>query len=118
MIGGRCPAASSTRSRVSRARGSAEVYATPNLMSEISLPARRASARPCSVRGTSTHPVKRFSRFHSDWPWRISTSLDMSSLPSLLLRAAQVAEHGLGHAGGLGLVLDLDGVLHQPLHAA
>jgi hypothetical protein len=29
---------------------------------------------PFSVRSTSHQPVKRFSRFQADWPWRINTS--------------------------------------------
>jgi len=32
---------------------------------------------PVGVRSTSTQPVKRFSRFQVDSPWRISTSLYM-----------------------------------------
>ncbi len=32
---------------------------------------------PCSVISTSAQPLKRFSRFHWDWPWRINTSLCM-----------------------------------------
>src|SRR5436305_525671 len=39
----------------------------------ISSPAARASAAPFSVTSTSHQPVKRFSRFHADWPWRIRT---------------------------------------------
>ena len=33
----------------------------------------RASASPAGVRSTSTHPVNRFSAFHSDSPWRSRT---------------------------------------------
>ena len=48
-----------------------------------------ACARPASVRSTSTHPVKRFSRFHVLWPWRSSTSWygAVAGLPSLLRHA-------------------------------
>ena len=35
---------------------------------------------PVGVRSTSVQPVKRFSRFQVDSPWRIKTSLYMSSL--------------------------------------
>ena len=35
---------------------------------------------PVGVRSTSVHPVKRFSRFQVDSPWRIRTSLCMVSL--------------------------------------
>src|SRR5476651_701167 len=38
---------------------------------------------PCSVRSTSTQPVKRFSLFHVDSPWRMSTSLYMMSVRSV-----------------------------------
>src|SRR3546814_10002159 len=34
---------------------------------------------PSGVTSTSHQPVKRFSRFHADWPWRINTSLGMSA---------------------------------------
>src|SRR5690606_32478498 len=40
-----------------------------------SSPAAIASATPCSVRSTSHHPVKRFSRFHWLWPWRTRISV-------------------------------------------
>ncbi|MNW22794.1 hypothetical protein D3C71_2245040 [compost metagenome] len=46
-----------------------------------SLPDWRAWAAPVSVRSTSTQPVKRFSRFQVDSPWRMRTSLYMLLLP-------------------------------------
>ena len=55
--------------------------AMPSALS--SRPASRASCRPCSVRSTSTQPVKRFSRFQMLWPWRRS-----SSLPVLIWESA------------------------------
>src|SRR5215472_6187935 len=36
----------------------------------INRPAARASSTPCSLRGTSVQPVKRFSRFQVLSPWR------------------------------------------------
>src|SRR3546814_6038864 len=48
-------------------------------LAAISSPASFASLAPRSVRSTSHQPVKRFSRFHADWPWRINTSLGMSA---------------------------------------
>jgi len=44
-------------------------------------PAARASAIPCSVRPTSVHPEKRFSRFQVDSPWRRRTSFLMTRAP-------------------------------------
>jgi hypothetical protein len=40
-----------------------------------SRPAVRACSTPLAERSTSTQPVKRFSRFQSDSPWRSRTSL-------------------------------------------
>ena len=37
--------------------------------------ARRASSRPRSDRSTSVQPVKRFSRFQTDSPWRSNATL-------------------------------------------
>ncbi len=37
-------------------------------------PAARASSTPCAERSTSVQPVKRFSRFQPDSPWRSRTS--------------------------------------------
>ena len=47
--------------------------------SAIIAPAARASAAPCAVTSTSHQPVKRFSRFQEDWPWRIRTSWGMET---------------------------------------
>jgi hypothetical protein len=41
----------------------------------------RACATPVAVNATSAQPVKRFSRFHSDSPWRIKTSLYIKEKP-------------------------------------
>src|SRR5262245_30062451 len=41
-------------------------------------PAARASASPLGESGTSTQPVKRFSRFHCDWPCRSRISSAMA----------------------------------------
>ena len=38
------------------------------------MPACVASSLPCSVKSTSTHPVKRLLAFHSDWPCLNNTS--------------------------------------------
>src|SRR3569832_1031662 len=62
------------------ARLSTDVKATSNLMPLRSRPARWASSSPSLVMSTSTHPVKRFSRFHCDCPWRTRTSLPISDL--------------------------------------
>src|SRR5829696_822498 len=56
--------------------------------SRISSPPRSASARPFSVRSTSTHPVNRFFAFQSLSPWRNRTRRkDMS----MTLSAGQVS---------------------------
>ena len=47
-----------------------------------SRPACLACSMPVSVRSTSVQPVKRFSRFQVDSPWRISTSLCMGAFAS------------------------------------
>src|SRR6478735_606628 len=52
--------------------------------SRISSPARAPSARPLSLRGTSTHPVKRFLAFHSLSPWRSRTSWWVMRRPPLV----------------------------------
>jgi hypothetical protein len=44
-----------------------------------SRPPSRACATPVSVSGTSVQPVKRFSRFQVDSPWRMRTSLCMEN---------------------------------------
>ena len=46
--------------------------------SRISTPAAFASATPLSVTSTSHQPVKRFSRFQADWPWRMRTRVGMA----------------------------------------
>jgi hypothetical protein len=38
-------------------------------------PPARASFSPASLSGQSTQPVKRFSLFHVDSPWRINTNV-------------------------------------------
>src|SRR5512134_414654 len=45
-----------------------------------SAPASRACCTPVSVRPTSVHPVKRFSRFQVDSPWRSSTRVGMDNI--------------------------------------
>eukprot|EP00964_Phaeocystis_antarctica_P037326 scaffold21323_cov60-Phaeocystis_antarctica.AAC.2 len=61
-----------TISAVSMDRSRPELYmmSTFTPASHSSLPAYRASFRPCSVSGTSAHPVNLLERFHSDWPCR------------------------------------------------
>src|SRR5439155_1611057 len=100
MIGRRTPIVSRTMLSVSSARESTEVYATWKRKPFSSSPARRASARPVSVSGTSTQPVKRFSRFQRDCPCRTRTRVGMGrastqrpgiaqgSAPSLVIRPA------------------------------
>src|SRR5438105_7213386 len=77
MIGRRTPIVARTMLSVSSARESTEVYATWKRKPFSSSPARRASARPVSVSGTSTQPVKRFSRFQRDCPCRTRTRVGM-----------------------------------------
>src|SRR5947209_7957680 len=69
------PSSSSMMSSVRCARTSADVNATSKRKPcAFSLrPAARASAMPCSLKSMSRHPVNRFLRFHSLWPWRTST---------------------------------------------
>src|SRR5574343_878753 len=65
--------------RVRMARLSTEVKqmskSQPSALS--SWPADMACCTPTGVRSTSVQPVKRFSRFQVDSPWRIRTSLYM-----------------------------------------
>src|SRR3954451_3909080 len=62
-----------------------------------SRPAARASSTPAGDKSTSHQPVKRFSRFHCDWPWRIRTSLgiDLFSLWLVSFRLRQLGKHGV-----------------------
>lgn len=55
---------------------SVDVYATSKAMPSAwtSFPASAASLWPVSDRGQSYQPVNRFSRFHVDSPWRISST--------------------------------------------
>src|SRR5689334_710519 len=66
----------------------------------IARPASRASDTPCSLSGTSCHPVKRFSRFHVLWPWRSSTSV-----PGVF---SAVAIHLRSHLHDLGELLSFE----------
>ena len=54
-------------------RGEGAVDPRPSPAS--ALPAARASATPAGDRSTSTHPVNRFCRFQSLWPWRTRISV-------------------------------------------
>src|SRR5882757_7077185 len=55
----------------------------------MSSPARAASAQPFSVRSTSTHPVNKFSAFHSLSPWRSRISVE-SPMTAILSRGGSV----------------------------
>src|SRR3954454_6707700 len=57
------------------ARRNSEVCTTSGVSpaSASCCPPRSASARPASLRGTSTQPVKRFSAFQTLSPWRSRT---------------------------------------------
>src|SRR3982750_4274464 len=91
MTGIRAPIASSMMRSVSSARESTDVYARSNRNPLSNSPARRASAMPFSVSGTSTQPVNRFSRFQSDWPWRTRTRGGMGRASTQRLRDAQAS---------------------------
>src|SRR5215470_6550801 len=73
---------SSTVHSVLIARLSTDVNATSNAnpASVRSVAACRASSRPASVNPTSAQPVKRFSRFQTDSPWRSRTILCIGNL--------------------------------------
>ena len=47
--------------------------------SRISRPASTTSFSPFGLKGTSTHPVNLFSRFHVDSPWRTKIRLRVDS---------------------------------------
>src|SRR5665647_1477997 len=65
-------------------------------------PPRRASARPLSVRSTSTQPVKRFLAFHSLSPWRRSMSVKGAEavMPTSLFAHPDRARAGVGRPRG------------------
>jgi hypothetical protein len=68
VAGGAMPAAASASVAVSIARLRTDVYSLSTRRPRSFSPAARASSSPFDDRGTSTHPVNRFSRFHWDWP--------------------------------------------------
>src|SRR6266567_3515341 len=72
-----CPVSARMRDRVSTARCSTEVKPCEKKVPTNFFPAARASSRPSGVRGTSTSPVKRFSRFQEDCPCRTRTRRDI-----------------------------------------
>ena len=78
------PGSTTVRTRRARARRCGSRAAAPTCARGRGADAACARARtrrgapraaPASVRSTSTHPVKRFSRFQVLWPWRSSTSV-------------------------------------------
>ena len=60
----------STAERIARRMSDVCTSSTSRPSAASSLPASRASEIPTSVRSTSTQPVKRLARFHSDCPCR------------------------------------------------
>ena len=83
-----CPIASRARCCVTTALVSSEVWLVSKVSpsSRMVRPAAVASARPCSVSGTSCHPVNRLRRFHSLWPWRRMTSVPVMGLIVRVIR--------------------------------
>src|SRR4051794_32960577 len=81
------------------ARLSTEVYWMSGWIpdSAISCPARLASARPWSLRSTSTQPVKRFLVFQSELPWRNRISV------WVMPPAYRGVRHGILGAGQWGM---------------
>src|SRR5258705_1762410 len=73
------------------ARFNTEVYAQSKTKpaSLSTSPARFASSTPRRVRSTSVQPVKRFSMFQTDSPWRNRTTLYMGASRAALVRAAR-----------------------------
>jgi hypothetical protein len=59
-------------------------------------PALRASSTPRGVRSTSVHPVKRFSAFQADSPWRSRISVGIAPKANLLGRAFQLSPQDSG----------------------
>src|ERR1700737_4263937 len=79
-------------------------------------PDSSASLTPCSLRGTSVQPVKRFSRFHVLWPWR-----SRMSVPGFLPVPINLGSHlddVLELLGVEACAADEDAIAQRQLHVS